>query len=30
MTAYADRFPDETIDVLRFAGEYRKGAGEVG
>jgi hypothetical protein len=21
MTTYADRFPDETIDVLRFAGE---------
>lgn len=28
LTTYADRFPDETIDVLRFAGEYRKGAGE--
>lgn len=30
LTAYADRFPDETIDVLRFAKEYGKGAGEVG
>lgn len=30
MTTYADRFPDERIDVLRFAKEYREGVGEVG
>ena len=28
LTAYADRFPDERINVLRFAGEYREGVGE--
>ena len=30
LTTYADRFPDEQIDVLRFAREYRKGVGEIG
>ena len=25
LTTYADRFPDEQIDVLRFAKEYREG-----
>ena len=25
LTTYADRFPDERIDVLRFAKEYREG-----
>jgi hypothetical protein len=28
LTVYADRFPDEKIDVLMFAREYRKGVGE--
>ena len=27
LTTYADRFPDERIDVLMFAGAYRKGEG---
>ena len=30
LTTYADRFPDERIDVLRFAKQYREGGkGEV-
>ena len=28
LTTYADRFPDERIDVLRFAKAYREGVGE--
>lgn len=28
LTTYADRFPDEQINVLRFAREYREGAGD--
>ena len=30
LTTYADRFPDERLDVLRFAKQYREGGkGEV-